>query len=327
MSEPNGVSSSSSNAAGAAGAAGWVDHEEAERLAALERASQAPANRPAIVKQYLPLPATNDALLRSFVQPHALPPALSDVSLYTPDALRHEIDKLEAKLGAQSGANVEGERVFLGKLQAELVRQEAPRVVDPETLHSREAVDQALGSERAFLTRHGNALAPKTRAEHENMLAALAQRREALASDARACDNAKPMVAPLLGNVQRLDFTADDLVASLKTKISLSPEQERAARATFERWHRDTCIQTGQDPTVVVSKHRFAEVKVDGTARESEELRMRLEMLEASRSSGLAALAFLDSAARGESVAAAHSRVLGANAIGRAVMATTLRND
>ena len=43
----------------------------------------------------------------------------------------------------------------------------------------------------------------------------------------------------------------------------LTPQAEAQVRATFERWHRDTCRLTGDDPTVVVSRHRYAEAKLE----------------------------------------------------------------
>jgi hypothetical protein len=163
------------------------------------------------------------------------------------------------------------------------------------------------------------------RAEHERTLGALRVRREILVADERACDDAKPVAASLPPGVHRIDFTADDLVASLKRQVPLTPEQERGVRATFERWHRDTCRVTGEDPTVRVSRDHHAEARVDVSARDQEMLRMRLEMLDASRTSSLAAFAFLDSAVRGDSVEAAHARVKGAQALSDVLLAMPAR--
>jgi hypothetical protein len=310
---------------------GRAEQEQAQRRALEESARAKPtarvaagvadASRP-LIERYVPLLATNDALLRAFAENQRsaspalpAPPAFGDLSLYTNDALEREIESTRTRLGFRSGRDADADRLALGHLEAELTARQTPKPVDVQALLSREDVETAIAAERTFLSRHGGAVAPAVRGEHQNRLAALRSRRETFLADERACDGARPVVANLPDGAHRRDFTADDLVASLKAHVPLRREQETAVRATFERWHRDTCRLTGSDPTVMVSRRLHAEANIDQTSRVHEMLRMRMEMLEASRSSGLAALAFLDSAVRGESVDAAHARVKGALAL------------
>ena len=263
------------------------------------------------------LPPVSDAVLRAFAQNAStrVPLAVADLSLYTDPLLDREIDASRARRGLRGGADADGERFVLGRLEAELVQRHSPRAVDLDALASVPDVEAAIRAERTFLTRFRVELTPTLRADHERTLRALVGRRDSLDADARACDGAQPATAPLRYGVTRLSFGADDLVASLKQQVSLSAKEEAQVRVSFERWHRDTCRLTGRDPAVVVSQQSYAEARVDRAPAERADLKMRLEMLEAARTSACAALAFLDSAARGDSVAAAHARVMGAGAL------------
>ena len=92
------------------------------------------------------------------------------------------------------------------------------------------------------------------------------------------------------------------IVATLKQQVTLTPQDEARVRGTFERWRSDVCRATGEDPTTTVASNRYREAHVDTEARDRELLQMRLDMLNASATSACAALAFLDSAVRGDSL-------------------------
>ena len=306
------------------GTAPRADMEEAKRRAELDSASRATAanSRVSRFSSAPILPPVSDETLREFVEKTRapVPPAFADLSIYTDPLLDREIDAARARLGTRGGAEADGERFVLGRLEAELIRRHAPKPLDPSALRSLAETESAVNAERAFLASYRGAMTPGVRLDHERTLSALWMRREALLADEHACTNARPAVAQLTGGVLSTAFTADDLVATLKRSVPLPPQAEAQVRATFERWHRDTCRLTGEDPTIVVSRHRYAKAEVDLVPAQEAELKMRLEMLEASRTSVSAALAFLDSAARGESVSAAHTRVMGAHALSDVAM-------
>lgn len=300
------------------------DQEEARRRAEVDPVPRATSANPRTSR--LPgapiLPPISDETLREFVEKSRapVPHAFADLSLYTDCLLDREIDASRARLGTRGGAEADGERFVLGRLEGELIRRHAPRPVDPSAMRSLPEAEAAINAERAFLARYRAAMTPGVRSDHERTLAALWQRREALLADAHVCDDAKPVAATLTGGVMSTAFTADDLVATLKKSVPLTRQAEAQVRATFERWHRDTCRLTGEDPTVVVSRQHYAKAEVDLRPGQEAELRMRLEMLDASRTSVSAALAFLDSAARGDSVGAAHARVMAAHALSDVAM-------
>lgn len=137
-----------------------------------------------------------------------------------------------------------------------------------------------------------------------------------MVAEATACDKAAPVVVPTLGDgASRKQVTADMIVAALKQRVTLAPEAEEGVRASFERWRSDTCRATGQDPTTAVASNSYREAKVDTEAKDRAMIQTRLDMLNAAATSACAALAFLDSAARGDSLAGAHRRVMLASAL------------
>ena len=302
---------------------GPAEQDEARRRsaeAAGVQASSTDARRQASAPRtagFPVLPPVSDDVLRAFAENAnaKVPPAVADLSLYTDPLLEREIDASRGRLGLRGGADADGERFVLARLEGEMVKRHTPKPVEIGALASLPDVEAVTHAERTFLTRFRVELTPNVRADHERTLGALVQRRESLEADARACDGAQPATAPLRDGVLRLSFTADDLVVSLKQQVNLTPQAEAQVRGTFERWHRDTCRQTGQDPAVVVSQQSYAEARLDRAPAQQAELKMRLEMLDAARTSACAALAFLDSAARGDSVTAAHARVMNASTL------------
>ncbi len=309
---------------GSGGGLGRAEHEEAHRRSTEAASVQAASTRAGALATSAPrrpcvpaLPPVSEEVLRAFAEDASarVPPAVADLSLYTDQVLDREIDASRARLGLRGGADADGERFVLARLEGEMVKRHTPPAVDVGALAAIPDVEAAIHAEQTFLARFRVELTPNVRADHERTLGALVQRRETLIADARACDGARPVAAPLRDGVQRLAFTADDLVASLKQQVALTPQQEAQVRGTFERWHRDTCRLTGEDPAVVVSQQSYAEARLDRAPAQQAELKMRLEMLDAARTSACAALAFLDSAARGDSVAAAHMRVMTASTL------------
>jgi hypothetical protein len=272
-----------------------------------------PMRRPVVPQ----LPPVGDEVLRAFAtNASQVPAAVADLRLYTDDALEREIATGRGRSAAHPGPEGDGDRLALGRLEGELLRRHTPAPIDVDSLSSRQATDEAIERERVFLARHGGELAAPTRAAHEQTIDALQARKKLLAANDRVCDNAQPSVASLPGGEHRLVFTADDLVASLQKRGPLSPEAEAAARTAFDGWHRSTCALTGTDPTVIVSRERYAEARANLSPAQQKELTKRLEMLEAARTSAAAALAFVDSQLRGDTLETTHQRVKSAAALG-----------
>ncbi len=210
--------------------------------------------------------------------------------------------------------------------EPEASRSQAPplRIVAAHSLGTREEVARARQAEEAFLARFGGRLAPPVKEEHQRFLDALRGREEELGFTERACNSARPTFvsgAALPPGARLSGFGADDLVAALRKKGPLTAEQEEQVRAAFERWRQNVCLQTGHDPTLLASAQRYEVAKVDTAARDAERAQKLVEIIDAIRQSPFAAAAFLDSAARGESLEGASERVRAAKAAGDVAMA------
>ncbi len=287
---------------------------------------KAPAARgkPAAVR-VRPLPST-DALVAHAVataarlQQSAAPPGLADLSLYTDDALDREIGRLRGRTDGRSGGTADAEREILGRLEAEQLRRATPVRVPPDTLTTRADLERVIATEERFLAVFGGRLADVVRQEHAGYVAGLRGKLELLVADERVCANARPTPTPanlLPQGAHAISFDADDLVAALKRQVPLTKSEEAQVRATFESWRRVECWRTGHDPTRFAPTGNYPEAQRDGAHEADAQVRMYLEMLDAMRSSTLAAAAFLDSAARGDTVEGAHARVLTAKNIGK----------
>ncbi|MDB4944555.1 MAG: hypothetical protein JWP97_4089 [Labilithrix sp.] len=294
------------------------EHRRAAETASSTSAAPAPTARSDSHEHYgvhlLPVveQATRD-FANNALSGGRVPPAFADLGLYTDDALHREIDGAHARLATRPGPEGDGDRLALDRLEREVARRQAPALVDPASLHTFEDAKKSLHAEVTFLGTHGAKLPTELRVQHEHAARELGARHRELLSDARACDDAQPVhvARPSLGGADRVQVvTADDVVAALEQQQGpMTPKQEADARAMFDHWRIDTCKATGTDPTMVVAdSHR--EAKVDTAPRDREMLKMRLDMLKAATTSATGAMAFLDAAARGESLEAAHSRVM-----------------
>jgi hypothetical protein len=303
------------------GSAGRAALEDERRRAAEAASAKAPSTaealrttvRPHRELAYLPpYGADLQAFIANASEETRVPPAFADLRLYTDDALEREIDSTRGRLAKRAGPEGDGDRLALDRLEGEVMRRHTPPLVDASTLKTRADVEKALKAEVDFLSTYGARIQPSLlRGQHQQALGDLERRHQSMVAEATACDNAKPVVVPSLGDgATRKQVTADMIVATLKQRITLTPQDEASVRASFERWRSDVCRTTGQDPTTTVASDRYREAQVDTEARDREMLQMRLDMLHASATSASAALAFLDSSARGNSLVGAHRRVM-----------------
>jgi len=299
--------------------------EQGEEDVPRPEATSAPSSRvPPPVVRLTSLRST-DALIADAiataarVQRSAVPVGLADLSLYTDDALDREIATLRARTEGRRGSTADAEREILARLEAEQLRRATPRMARPDTLAAKADLERAIATEATFLARYGGRLPEPVRAEHMRYLEGLRGKLGLLLADERICGDARPSPAPshlVARGAHAVSFDVDDLVATLERQVPLSKQQEGQVRAAFERWRRTECWLTGQDPTRFARSGNYQEAQRDGADEAAAHVRMCFEMLEAMQSSALAAAAFLDSAARGETVEAAHARVVAAKNMG-----------
>lgn len=323
-----------SGASGSAGCATLDDERRrADEGAPARQRSSAETGRPTLRADrehglYL-LP--HDDSLRAFVANASgvtrVPAGFGDLTLYTNDALEREIDTTRGRLATRTGPEGDADRLTLDRLEGEVARRHAPPLVDASTLRTLPEVQKALKAETDFLATYGARIQGSAlRGQHHHALGDLERRHGAMVAEATACDNAKPVVVATLRNgATSQQVTGDMIVATLKDRITLTPAEEANVRATFARWRSDVCRTTGEDPTTTVASNTYREVHVDREARDREVLKMRLDMLNAAATSACAALAFFDSAARGDSLVGAHRRVMLASALSNVALAMPAR--
>ena len=244
-----------------------------------------------------------------------VPPLMADLGTYSVDKLEAELKAATARVQAKPGDD--RERAGLEMLQKELANRLRPELLDIDALKTDPEVLHALNKEVAFLSRFKDAAPPEVRRQHEATLKKLEEKHDGLYAQEHACDNAKVATAKFpnsANNSYELQFTADDLVATLKQRMPLSAKEEEAVRKQFNTWRSDQCTRTGEDPTRIRNEEAQHAV-VNTTALREAEMQKRREMLEASAGSVCAALAFVDSSIRGDSVDTAYTRVMGARAL------------
>lgn len=242
------------------------------------------------------LRSANDAArdaARSFAAANA-PIGVIDLSLYTDEALDREIDSASSRIDRLPPNQQDSARELLSRMQAEQVRRATPPTLFIDGIKSKAQIDAAVQREATFLFRYGARLSIDERAKHQQRLQALEMRSEQLHADEHRCDRARPtsVSASSLGGAHEVRLTADDLVASIRSGVTLGPADEQRIRATFENWRQSTCERTGQDPTRLVSSTSSA--KATETEPSQEEVYGKyLEMIDAMRGSASAGLTFL----------------------------------
>ncbi|AKU99703.1 hypothetical protein AKJ09_06367 [Labilithrix luteola] len=255
--------------------------------------------------------SANDAVrdaARSFAASDA-PIGVINLSLYTDELLDREIESASSRIERLPPNQQAAARELLSRMQAEQVRRAAPHEVSANSITSRSEIDAAVKREATFLFRFGRQLSDVERAKHEGQLRALEMRSEQL-HVLEPCDGARPTAvsSSSLHGAHAIELTADELVASIRKGVNLSPADEQRIRSTFDSWRQTSCQQTGQDPARFVSREHYAEVTKTLPTQE-EVFQKYFEMMQAMQGSALAGLAFLDSMLRGESLDAAHKRV------------------
>lgn len=216
-----------------------------------------------------------------------------------------------------AGATADAERLLIDRAEAELARRQEPKLVDAYSDSSRADLDAAIAAESKYLARFRGCIGADVRAKHERQLERLQLRREQMNLTERACDGAKPtLVDGLPHGAYGAAVTADDLVSALGRRVPLDARQEAQVRTAFEAWRQRACFETGTDPTHLVERSKYKELQVDTAARQAAVARKYLEVIDAIRGSALAAAAFLDSTARGESLDAALGRVRATSILG-----------
>jgi len=272
---------------------------------------------------------TNDAWLAEAAKNASKPQVpfalRGDLARFDDATLQREIDAARARLAQNNGRNASLDDALIDRAEAELLRRRTPPMPAPRSFEKYSDVNDAIVRERAFLQRDGDHLTPQVRAERQAYLGALEARRDQLGMTQNACANARPTFVSgrdLPHGAHAEKFTADDLLAVLRTKTQLGPKDEQAVRDAFERWRQGQCVKTGADPTQLAEDKKYATARVDDSALAAESSKKILQMIDSMRSSPLAAAAFLDSVVRNETVDQAHARVRAAETIGDVAMMT-----